>query len=239
MAFRSCLSSVPVYESIMISRSRLVFSQLSKKRDPAQILVQLALRDAVAGCQSVLDVGSGVSRTLRDMEVPNLTGIEGYEPCVTEARRLQTHDNVVHGDVRKLGDYFGTRQFEACVALDLIEHLSKEDGLKLLEAMERIAGKRVIVFTPSGFLPQGHRDQNDLQVHLSGWEAAEMAKRGYRVTGLLGPKKLRGEYHVLKRRPAVLWGFISLLLHFAWTRNRPESAAAIMCVKTVKTVGSA
>jgi hypothetical protein len=53
---------------------------------------------------------------------------------------------------------------------------------------------------------------------------------GYRVSGFLGPKRLRGQHHLLIR-PALPWGVVSLLAHFLWTRRHPDAAAAMLCVK--------
>jgi len=99
------------------------------------------------------------------------------------------------------------------MALDVIEHLAKEDGLRLMRAMEKISRRKVIFFTPSGFLPQCHLEKNDLQEHLSGWEVAEMKQHGYQVIGMLGPKALRGEFHNLKWRPKFFLGW----REHAWT----------------------
>jgi hypothetical protein len=118
------------------------------------------------------------------------------------------------------------------IALDVIEHLTKEDGLRMMLSMEKIASRKVVFFTPSGFLPQHSFENNSLQEHLSGWEAEEMQKLGYQVQGLLGPKKLRGEMHVLKGRPRWFWAVVSLAAHFLWTQWAPSKAAAILCVKT-------
>ena len=215
----------------MKTGTALTLDLLKQKSDPAQVVVKLALRRALSGCQSVLDVGCGPSPTLRQLGVSHPVGIDGYKPSVDQAKKLNTHDEMVLGDVRELERYFRPKQFDACVALDVIEHLTKNDGLRMMQAMERIALKKVVLFTPSGFLPQKHSANDDLQEHLSGWEPAEMTGHGYEVTGLLGPKRLRGEYHAIKKRPRVLWGLISLLEHFIWTRNHPEKAAAILCVK--------
>jgi hypothetical protein len=215
----------------MKSAAALISSLLRQKSDPAEIVVKLAIRKALSGCQSVLDVGCGASPALRQLGVSRPVGIDGYKPSVDKARELNTHDEMVLGDVRELDRYFRPRQFDACVALDVIEHLVKEDGIKLMQAMERIAAKKVVFFTPSGFLPQKHAANDDLQEHLSGWEPSEMTGYGYRVTGLLGPKRLRGEYHVIKKSPRVFWGMISLFEHFVWTRSHPGKAAAILCVK--------
>jgi SAM-dependent methyltransferase len=202
-------------------------------QNPNQILVKLALREALLGCESVLDIGCGVTMTLRQLGVSQTVGVEGYAPSLLEAQRQNTHDHLVQCDIRELSKQFQPRQFDACIALDVIEHFTKPDGLKLVADMEKIAKKRVIFLTPSGFLPQRHANNDDLQEHLSGWTAAEMEQMGYRVIGLLGPKSLRGEYHALNRRPAAFWGLVSLAGQCAWSKYHPAQAAALLCVKTL------
>jgi SAM-dependent methyltransferase len=215
----------------MTTRWRLLRTLLQRGFDPAQILVWLAMHRALRDCKSVLDVGCGGNSNLRLLGAQRLAGIDGWAPSVEKARANKTHDEVAQGDVREMDKLFRPGQFDACVALDVIEHLSKEDGLKLAAAMERVAGKTVVFLTPKGFLPQRHTEQSDLQVHLSGWEPAEMRGLGYRVFGMLGPKALRGEYHVLKHRPRAFWAVVSLFCQLVWCRWRPDSAAAILCVK--------
>ena len=216
----------------MRNRASLILLLIKKRLDPAQILTRLALRKALVGCETVLDVGCGKSMNLRWLDVKRATGIDGYAPDVEDARRQNTHDELILGNVLELDNLFKADQFDAVIAMDLIEHLTKEDGLRLMQSMEKIARRKVIIFTPSGFLPQHHSASDDLQEHLSGWEASEMRQFGYRVIGMLGPKALRGEFHVLKWRPKFFWGGVSLLLHFCWTRWVPQKAAAILCVKT-------
>ncbi len=217
----------------MKSRIGLIVTLLKKRYDPNQILVRLAFRKALEGCDSVLDVGCGVSSTLRDLGIPNTTGFEGYQPDYDEAKRRNTHDQLIKGDARSLANFFQPKQFDACIAIDVIEHLTKEDGIKFMQDMERIARKRVVLFTPKGFLPQRHSANDDLQAHLSGWEPKEMNGFGYHVTGQLGPKVLRGEGHVLKRKPKAFWGIVSFLGQLISIPRHPEKAAAILCVKSL------
>lgn len=216
----------------MKSRTSLIVALLKQGFDPNPILFRLALRKALAGCDSVLDVGCGVSGILRQIGAPNTTGFESYQPDYEEAQRRKTHNQFVQGDARNLPNYFQPKQFDAVIAVDVIEHFAKEDGLKLMQDMEKLARKKVVLFTPKGFLTQRHFADGDLQMHLSGWEPAEMEGYGYRVTGQLGPKILRGEGHILKYRPAVFWGMVSWLCQVAWTWWHPDQAAAIFCVKT-------
>ena len=200
--------------------------------DPAQILVRLYFRKALRGSGRVLEVGCGRTPNMKWLGIEHSTGIDAFAPYLEEARQKKLHENFVLGDVRELEKYFKANEFDTVAALDLIEHLTKEDGLKLMRSMEKIARRKVVIFTPSGFISQSTYDKNSLQEHLSGWEAEEMKGYGYRVTGLLGPKGLRGEMGVLKRRPKVFWGLVSMLGHFFWTRHAPDKATAILCVKT-------
>ena len=200
---------------------------------PSLLMLLGELRSTLRGSQTVLDVGCGNGSPLRFLPKVHLVGLEGYAPAVEEARRARTHDEYFAGDVKQLGDLFPSRRFDACIALDVIEHLQKEDGWRMLADMERLATRRVIVFTPNGFIPQ-RRQQGDLQEHLSGWTAEEMRQRGYRVLGMYGLKSLRGEYHRVKYQPRVFWVLVSMLTHYFYTRTRPEKAAAIYCVKDLR-----
>jgi SAM-dependent methyltransferase len=209
-------------------------SLLKARFDPNSVLYSRALRKALQGCDSVLDIGCGASGRLRRLGIRNTTGFEGYKPDFEEAQRLKTHDHLVHGDARDLPRIFQPRQFDVCVAVDVIEHFTKADGLKLMQDMERIARKRVVFFTPKGFMSQMHTTaDDDLQMHLSGWEPAEMKGYGYEVSGQLGPQSLRGEGHNLKYRPKLFWSLISCLGQLTWSHSHPEQAAAILCVKNL------
>jgi SAM-dependent methyltransferase len=221
----------------MRSPANLTLSQLKNGADPSQILVKLAIRKALSGCETVLDVGCGTSVISRELGVSRCMGIEGFRPTFEEAQRLKTQDEIICGDIRNLTDYFKSGQYDACIALDVIEHLPKEDGLKLIRDMESVAKKKVVFFTPNGFLPQRQTADSDLQAHFSGWEAQEMRVHGYEVFGMLGPKSLRGEYHLLKRRPKFFWGVVSALDQIIRVHRRPEKAAAILCLKTLSKPG--
>jgi hypothetical protein len=204
---------------------------LRPRLDPAQSNTLRELRKALVGCDLVLDVGCGDRSPLGSFGIKHLVGIEGHRPSFEAAQRGGAYERLVLGDIRSLNSFFREGEFEACAALDVIEHLSKEDGLSLLKAMDKLATKRVVVFTPCGFLPQRHQSADDLQEHLSGWLPEEMERLGFQVRGMLGPKRLRGEHHRLRYRPRVFWAACSLFLQVFWTRRDPSAAAAILCVK--------
>ena len=135
-------------------------------------------------------------------------------------------------NVLELTKHFKDKSFDCVVALDLIEHLTKEEGAKLLKDIERIAKKKVVIFTPNGFVPQGEYDGNTYQIHKSGWGFKEMEKKGYKVYGLNGLKVLRGEYAKVKLKPEALWERISYGSRLL-TKAIPSASYQILAVKSV------
>jgi hypothetical protein len=127
---------------------------------------------------------------------------------------------------------FSPKSFDCVLGLDLIEHLEKEEGFRLISMMEKIAKKRVIIFTPNGLLPQEEFGGNILQIHKSGWSVEEMREKGFRVIGILGWKPLRGSKGSLKFSPKTFWSIISTLTQQV-VKNRPQWAFQILCVKDV------
>ncbi len=214
-------------------RSPFEMIQLLRRQhaSPSQIWTLLQVRHALKDCRSVLDIGCGPDSPLAAFGIEQLVGYEGYEPSLQAAAKKQTHHKLVLGKVQELAQHFRARELDACVALDVIEHLPKAEGWQMLQAMERIAARKCVILTPNGFLPQGHSERADLQEHLSGWEPAEMQQHGYAVSGVLGPKWLRGEYHKLTRQPEWFWGGVSVLGQIAFAQWVPSQAAAILCVK--------
>ncbi len=215
------------------SKLRLSWRLLRQGWDPGSILFLFQLQSILKDCRSVLDIGCGPASVVHLLDFEHSVGLDGYEPSIIQARKAGTHKELVQGDVREVGKRFSPKQFDCCIALDVIEHLQKDEGYRLLADMERIAARKVLLLTPNGFLPQRNRQSGELQEHQSGWEPNEMEQRGFRVSGLLGHKKLRGEYHVVRFRPKWVWSGVSLLTHFFWTRFQPTQAAAILCVKTL------
>ena len=186
----------------------------------------------VGNCSTLLDIGCGACSPLREVasQMEYSVGVDAFGPALEASRENKVHSEHVLMEVSELSQRFEADSFDCVAATDLIEHLSKEDGLKLLADMERIACRKVVIFTPNGFLPQQAYDGNDYQVHLSGWSVSEMRERGYRVIGMNGWKPLRGERALLRWWPRLFWEPISFLTQSLVT-NRTERAFQILCVK--------
>ena len=67
----------------------------------------------------------------------------------------------------------------------MLEHLNKNDGIRMLGEMERVSREKIILTTPNGFLPvyPGGED-NPEERHLCGWGCSELRGLGYRVYGI-------------------------------------------------------
>jgi len=193
----------------------------------------IELERALVGCKTLLDVGCGSSSPISIFSDRMYTvGVDAFAPSIERSKADGIHNEYHQMDVMDIGKRFSPRSFDCVLAFDLIEHLSKEDGVRLLGMMEMIARERVVVFTPSGFLPQGEYESNPWQVHRSGWTPEEMRDRGYDVIGVNGWKHLRGELGAVRYRPALVWAFISDLTQL-FVRSRPENAYQMLCVKNL------
>lgn len=81
------------------------------------------------------------------------------------------------------------------LALDLIEHLSKEEGYQLLYEMDRISSFTTSLLTPNGFSWQPPSVNNKFNAHISKWTSSELKQLGWRKSqGQIGFKKFYGPY---------------------------------------------
>lgn len=189
------------------------------------------LQKALQNCGTILDVGCGSNSPIRNLSSNRYcVGIDIFEPWLNESEVEKIHDKYYKLDVLKLDSKFKEKSFDSVIALDLLEHLTKEQGSELLEKMEKIARMRIIIFTTNGYNPQHESDNNPWNVHKSGWTIKEMKHRGYDVIGINGWKYIKGEYGLLKFRPKFFWFFIAQITQL-FVRNRPKKAFQILCVK--------
>jgi hypothetical protein len=135
--------------------------------------------------QSILDVACGLS--LKSKFIPcsgARVGFDLHRPYL-EAVETDVPWIPVQGDVLKISEIFLPSSFDLVLALDIIEHVEKDQALQLLKDLEAIARVAVILETPRGFLPQDIDilgfGQDHLQTHRCGFGKEELEELGYRV----------------------------------------------------------
>jgi len=187
------------------------------------------LKDELKDCESILDVGCGDNSPLRMIaRKKELVGIDGYAGAINKSKKAGIHQKYIKMDIKDIGKKFKPKQFDAVVALDVIEHLKKKDGYNLLKQMEKIARKKVIVFTPNGFLPQIDK-VNLLQEHLSGWDTKDFKAREYKVFGAKGLKIFRKNAE-LRFKPKVISGILSEMSHYFYGKYHPEKSFSLFAI---------
>lgn len=78
-------------------------------------------------------------------------------------------------------ELFPEKSVDTVFLLDVIEHLEKAEGEKLLKKTEAITRNQIVIFTPLGFMAQHHENGKDAwgfnhagwQEHRSGWVAED------------------------------------------------------------------
>lgn len=189
------------------------------------------LEKAIGSCRSLLDIGCGSASPIRNFPGRfHSVGIDAFGQSIKKSMEQKIHSEYCEMDALDIDKRFKPGSFDCVLALDMLEHLTKPDGLKLINMMERTASAKVIIFTPNGFFDQGEYDDNPWQLHKSGWTAGEMRRMGYKVIGINGWKPLRGEQAKVKFRPKKLWKWIAGMTQ-VFVKNHPEKAFQILCVK--------
>jgi len=192
------------------------------------------LDEKLKDINTILDVGCGQCSPLRQLTNKPIykVGVDIYEPYIEKSKLLYIHDYHVLGDARNLP--FKTKSFECTMAIEVIEHLTKFEGLKMIKEMERIAKKRVILTTPNGLLlvKPGPED-NPEERHISGWTAKGLRKLGFKVYGINGWKVLRGERAALKFRPRWLFTKLSVMTN-PLAYHYPSIAFQLFCFKDIE-----
>lgn len=82
---------------------------------------------------------------------------------------------------------FPEKSVDTVILVDVIEHLEKEEGERLLALTSKVARQQVVIFTPYGFMPQHHDDGKDAwglsggdwQEHKSGWLPEDFTGEGW------------------------------------------------------------
>jgi SAM-dependent methyltransferase len=183
------------------------------------------------GYESVLDLGCGGNSPLQACKVPYLVGVDVFTPYLEESSKKAIHSEYIKADVRTVE--FQNKSFDGVFAIEILEHLTKDEGSELLEKMSLWARKKVIITTPNGYILQEKFDDNPYQVHKSGWTVSELQRCGFKVHGMNSWKFLRGSRGIVKLKPAVFWEAFSILMQ-PIAYYCPRWAFQLLAVKKVK-----
>lgn len=133
--------------------------------------------DVIARAQPrrVLDVGAGYGKY--GLLAREYGGAERVDAVDANAPRFPVYDHVYLGDIRRLDQVLPepNSPYDLALFIDVIEHLEKDDGWRVLEDLTHRA-KQVLVTTPFGFRRQEIPGM-PYETHRSGWYPWEFGKR--------------------------------------------------------------
>lgn len=213
-----------------------IYKNTFKKIFPsAGEIVDSFLINELKDCSRVLDLGCGPSSPLgriKDKLRPDLysVGVDNFDPYLEKNKKDKIHSEYVKSDIFNIN--FPEKSFDCALLIDVIEHFEKDDFLKFLPKLEKIA-KKIIVMTPNGFVKQEEYDNNAYQIHKSGWTTEDMNKLGFECFGVSGLKSLRGEHALTKIRPIVIGNMVSNITE-PFVYNNSKLAYHLICVKNNK-----
>lgn len=129
----------------------------------------------------LLDVGCGIMP--QQFIIPKVhICCEPFKEYVAKLQEKISHfedrfTTVVNVDWETVCKIFPPKSIDTVILVDVLEHLEKTEGEKLIKLTEQIARQQIIIFTPLGFFPQSHPNGLDAwglngaaqQEHKSGW----------------------------------------------------------------------
>ena len=116
---------------------------------------------------------------------PTVAGIDIFFPHLISLKKINTYDYIVNSDASKIP--LKNSSFDTVIAVELLEHLGKDDGYAFIEEAKRVAIKRVIITTPNfKCLRGGMKGLDGFNVyenHKSYWKVSELESMGFKCYG--------------------------------------------------------
>ena len=172
------------------------------------------LKHDLADCNSILELGCGSYSPLLKIGYGFKTdALDIFQPYVDKHNAAHNFRKCWQADICNM-EWPAENSYDAVVIFDVMEHLPRpfvENGNYLFKNMERCARKKVICFTPNGFIENDLVDDDPWQEHISAWMPEDYIKRGYKVRGATGFRFLFGVGSRHKYRPYWLFAHLGLL----------------------------
>jgi len=181
---------------------------------------------------TILDLGCGdgysTSILMRGLSGFQLTGLDAGESALQVAYACGIYGEFIRCDVRDAAKWGA---YDIILACEIIEHLPKQDGVDLLESLEKTARKCIIVTSPPhlnrkregteeedvAFKLCLHKGKPWEMPHVSVWKSEDYRKLGYQVYGANGAY-IRGI------------PYVGMILA-KWAYSHPDYANSIVAIK--------
>lgn len=178
--------------------------------------------------KTIADLGCGkgiygyLIRAIRNSSKARIIAVDSNQENIKFVRKFNIYDKALVSILPKLE--IGEKSIDYVICSEVLEHLKKAQGSKLLDKIDQICNEMAIVTTPNIlFQPAG--DEN-FDRHESVWSIEEFRKRGYKVYGI-GIKIAPSSENNLWGK--IFFGLEYIMTPFSWIF--PEIAGGIIAVK--------
>lgn len=119
----------------------------------------------------ILDIGVGSGTYANLVKIKhNLcvdsdwVGVEAWAPYVEKYKLTSLYNQIINIDVR-LVDWSSLGKFDVVIAGDILEHMTKEDAIQLVEKILDHSSM-LIISIPISFSPQDEYEGNPFEIHV-------------------------------------------------------------------------
>jgi len=105
-----------------------------------------------------------------------IDGVEAYPGYLTPVHDY-SYNEIHEGDALQVIPEL-SRDYDMVLAIDILEHFEKTDGIHLLELIKQRCNKHALLSTPKDFIEQ-HVEANPFEDHRSHWTLKELNKAGF------------------------------------------------------------
>lgn len=136
--------------------------------------------------KTVLDLGCGrglngcLLHGSRDLRGTTLIGLEINDEYIKACKEHKIYDKILKHELPTIP--LKDKSVDLIICIEVIEHLTREEGVKLLDEIDRVGKGRVIISTPNMFFHTIEGEDED--EHKSLWTVKDFKSRGYRVYGM-------------------------------------------------------
>lgn len=126
----------------------------------------------------IIDIGCGAAtyyNYYHSLLGGSWTGIEIWEPYIEEYNLNSFYDNIIISDAAEV-DYESLGQFDVAFVGDVLEHMSKESALKVIEGLQKIC-RFIFISIPIVYYPSEEYDHNPYLRHIKpDWSDKEVSE---------------------------------------------------------------
>ncbi len=147
----------------------------------------ILLANELSGCDSVLDLGCGHKSPIYALNIPYSVGVESSDLYLQESKTHDIHSEYISADIREIE--FKPQSFDAVIALNVMEQLTKQEGIELAKKMEQWARKKIVV----GASNVSFKNNAGGGSQAFAWISKELDGLGFKVRGTGGWNKINQE----------------------------------------------